>query len=51
MGVGHDQLAVGEADREHQHDDRHRDAEREPQRTAAGEREHGEHRLGPVRDR
>ena len=26
MGVGPDQLAVGEADREHQHDDRHRDA-------------------------
>ena len=51
VGVGHDQLTVGQADRQHQHDNRHRDAEREPQRTAAGEREHGEHRLGPVGDR
>ena len=51
MGVGPDELAVGEADREHQHDDRHRDGQRQAERAAAGEREHGEHRLGPVRDR
>jgi hypothetical protein len=51
MGVGPDQLAVGEADRDHQHDDRRRDAQREPQRTAARECKHGQHRLRPVRDR
>ena len=49
--VGLDDLTVGETHGDHQHDDRHGQAEREAQRAAAGERQHREHRLGPVRDR
>jgi hypothetical protein len=45
------ELAVGEADGDHQHDDRRRDPEREAERAAAGQRQHGEHRFGSVGDR
>jgi hypothetical protein len=46
--VGPDELSVGQPDGDHEYRDRHRDLDREAQRAAAGQRQHGEHRFGSV---